>query len=89
MIKFSLVFTASKLLAYMICIIGSVYGFYYSSGEIMITAFTVSASLLGVKTWIDRNNTSVTNINTKKETTEKTKIEKEVETVIKNNEDVG
>ena len=40
----------------------------FTSGEIMITAFTVSASLLGVKTWVDRNNNNVSNKNIKNNT---------------------
>ena len=67
MIKVNIVLTASKVLAYLIFVIGVVYGFVFHDPSIMITAFSISGGLMGVKTftsgWVQNNSNATINQN--------------------------
>lgn len=46
----NLSFTTSKLLAYMIFIMGSIVSIYLQSQEVFVTSITMAAALMAVKT---------------------------------------
>ena len=51
MVKVDVLLTASKILAYIILTIGTIYSFIFHDASILITAFSCSAGLMGVKTF--------------------------------------
>jgi len=51
MIKVNIEISLSKILAYIILILGSIYSFYTKESEVMIFAFSLSAGLMGLKSW--------------------------------------
>lgn len=63
MIKINIILTASKILAYMIFIVGCIYAFMFHDSSILITAFSVSAGLQGVKTFTAGWTANQTNAN--------------------------
>lgn len=50
-ISFNIYITTSKLAAYLILIIGTIFAFVYNNSEVIIFTFSLSAGLLGLKTW--------------------------------------
>jgi hypothetical protein len=63
-LHFNLVFTLSKLAAYLILIIGSMFAFYFHDATVLISSFGISGGLLGLKNWSDsqvsKHNNTVT-----------------------------
>lgn len=66
MIKHSYNFTLSKVLGFLIFLVGTFYAFFFKESEVMIFSFSLSAGLMGLKTWsegltqrkqIDKNKT--------------------------------
>lgn len=51
MIKISLLFTTSKLAAYIILIIGSLYGFLFNDSNALIATFSAVSAILMMKTY--------------------------------------
>lgn len=51
MIKFYLNITTSKFLAYLIFIVGSIYGFYFNDSNVLIATFAASSAVTAVKSY--------------------------------------
>lgn len=51
MVKFSIDITLSKILAYLVLIIGSVYSFYFNDATILIATFSAASAIIAVKTY--------------------------------------
>jgi hypothetical protein len=64
-IIFTLKFTTSKLLAYIVVVSASILGYILKSAEIVIVGFTVGAALSGIKSMLEsKNGNKVTNMST-------------------------
>lgn len=51
MTKFNINFTTSKLLAYIILVIGSVYAFINKDSNVLIATFSAASAVIALKTW--------------------------------------
>lgn len=51
MIKINMYMTTSKVLAFLILVIGSVYGFYFHDSSVLIATFAASSGVQALKTY--------------------------------------
>ena len=51
--KFILTFTLSKLLAYLVLLVGSAYAFMYKDSGVLIATFSASSAIIGLKTFME------------------------------------
>ena len=56
MINFNINITASKLLAYLILLIGSAYGYLYQDTAVLIATFSAAGTVMGIKTYTEHRN---------------------------------
>lgn len=75
--KFSIEWTLSKILGYLIFIVGSIFAFYFHDSTVLISMTGIGAGLLGLKQWTDtqNNKTQKFNIYNKEPITPKPKEE--------------
>lgn len=48
--KTDIIWTTSKILAYLVLIIGSIYGFMFKAPDVLMACFTASGVVISIKT---------------------------------------
>jgi len=54
--KINIIITLSKIMAYIILIIGSTYAFIYKDATVLIATFSAAATIIAIKTYTSRKN---------------------------------
>jgi len=51
MVKYNIEITLSKIMAYVVIIIGSTYSFYYEDPNVLMSTFAAASAIIALKTW--------------------------------------